>query len=451
MYTTAFLDLPALQSAGGTLQLPGSKSISNRVLLLAALCSGRTTVLDLLDSDDTRVMLEALRALGCSVVHDGNSVVIDGMGGELRVHQGQLFMGNAGTAIRPLTAALAVMGGDFELRGVPRMHERPIGDLVDALRQLGCQIDCLEQEGYPPLRIGRPTLRLDQPIRVRGDVSSQFLTALLMALPLVPDRPLWGTPLNPHKVVQLLVLLLAVQSLAHLAGRLLAARHAVAVSALASGFVSSTATIATLGLAVREQGASPRLMAGGGLLSCVSTQIQLLLVAAAMQPAWLARLWLPALLGALVVAVWGWALVRGAHTGDDGLAVSSPRIEGLGAGGDDRMFSLRGAAAVAALLSGIQLAVHALQRWLGDAGLVAGALVAALADLHSALAAVLAATAPVPGAVGVWAVALALLVHAASKSLTAGFAGGRSYLRWLAPGLWLHTLLVSAGVVWFSF
>ena len=298
-------------------------------------------------------------------------------------------------------------------------------------------------------RLHRWALQWLRPGEVRDGI---VLAALaLMALPLVPDQPLWGTPLNPHKVVQLLVLLLAVQSLAHLAGRLLAARHAVAVSALASGFVSSTATIATLGLAVREQGASPRLMAGGGLLSCVSTQLQLLLVAAAMQPAWLTRLWLPALLGALVVAVWGWALVRGAHTGDDGLAVSSPRIEGLGAGGDDRMFSLRGAAAVAALLSGIQLAVHALQRWLGDAGLVAGALVAALADLHSALAAVLAATAPVPGAVGVWAVALALLVHAASKSLTAGFAGGRSYLRWLAPGLWLHTLLVSVGVVWFSF
>jgi uncharacterized membrane protein (DUF4010 family) len=273
----------------------------------------------------------------------------------------------------------------------------------------------------------------------------------LMALPLVPDQPLWGTPLNPHKVLQLLVLLLGVQSLAHLAGRLLAARHAVAVSALASGFVSSTATIATLGLAVREQGASPRLMAGGGLLSCVSTQAQLLLVAAAMQPVWLERVWPAALAGAVVVAVWGWVLVRGAQADGDGRAVSSPRVEGLGAGGDDRMFSLRGAAAVAGLLSGIQLAVHALQRWLGDAGLVAGALVAALADLHAALAAVFAATQPVPGAVGVWAVALALLVHAASKSVTAGLTGGWTYLLWLAPGLWLHTVLVAAGVVWFSF
>lgn len=295
-------------------------------------------------------------------------------------------------------------------------------------------------------RLHRFALQWLRPGEVRDGI---VLAALaLMALPLVPDRPLWDTPLNPNKVVQLLVLLLGVQSLAHLAARLLVARQAVAVSALASGFVSSTATIATLGLAVREQSASPRLMAGGGLLSCVSTQLQLLLVAAAMQPAWLAPIWWPALLGALWVAVWGWVLVRGAPTADEGLAVSSPRIEGLTARGDDRMFSLRGAAAVAVLLSGVQLAVHALQRWLGDAGLVAGALVAALADLHSALAAVFSATAPGSGSAGVWAVALALLVHAASKSVTAGLTGGMAYLRWLAPGLWLHTVLVAGGVVW---
>jgi 3-phosphoshikimate 1-carboxyvinyltransferase len=188
MLSTAFIDLPPLQSAAGEITLPGSKSISNRVLLLAALCRGRTSIHDLLDSDDTRVMLNALRALGCGVELVGNTVLVDGMGGQPVNRQAKLFMGNAGTAIRPLTAALAVMGGDFELRGVARMHERPIGDLVDALRQLGCRIDYLDNNGYPPLRIGTPQLRLDAPIRVRGDVSSQFLTALLMALPLVADR-----------------------------------------------------------------------------------------------------------------------------------------------------------------------------------------------------------------------------------------------------------------------
>lgn len=185
MFSTAFLDLPPLVSASGTLVLPGSKSISNRVLLLSALSQGTTTLHDLLDSDDTRVMLDALRQLGCGVRQSGSTVEIDGLGGQPGCPQADLFMGNAGTAIRPLTAALAVLGGHYTLHGVARMHERPIGDLVDALRQLGCQVDYLGQDGYPPLRIGQPTLQLDAPIRVRGDVSSQFLTALLMALPLV--------------------------------------------------------------------------------------------------------------------------------------------------------------------------------------------------------------------------------------------------------------------------
>ena len=188
MFATEFLDVPPLSTAGGTLTLPGSKSISNRVLLLSALCDGTTTLHDVLDSDDTRVMLQALRSLGCEVDTADGCVRIGGLGGHLGVRQAELFLGNAGTAMRPLTAALAVLGGAFELRGVPRMHERPIGDLVDALRQLGCEIDYLGNPGYPPLRIGTPHLSLEQPISVRGDVSSQFLTALLMALPLVASR-----------------------------------------------------------------------------------------------------------------------------------------------------------------------------------------------------------------------------------------------------------------------
>jgi 3-phosphoshikimate 1-carboxyvinyltransferase len=189
MFSTAFLDLPPLTSAQGVVTLPGSKSISNRVLLLSALCQGTTVVHDLLDSDDTRVMLQALRQLGCDVVIQGTTVTVTGLGGQLASAQAiDFFMGNAGTAMRPLTAALAVMGGEFTLKGVPRMHERPIGDLVDALRALGCQIDYLGQEGYPPLRVGRPELRIDAPIPVRGDVSSQFLTALLMALPLAAQH-----------------------------------------------------------------------------------------------------------------------------------------------------------------------------------------------------------------------------------------------------------------------
>ena len=184
MFETEFLDVPALRVVSGTVRLPGSKSISNRVLLLAALCEGQTTVRDLLDSDDTRVMLQALRQLGCGVAVDGTTAVIDGLGGRARQPHAELFLGNAGTAMRPLTAALAVLGGDYALSGIPRMHERPIGDLVDALRALGCSVQYLGQDGFPPLHIGQPNLKLDQPIPVRGDVSSQFLTALLMALPL---------------------------------------------------------------------------------------------------------------------------------------------------------------------------------------------------------------------------------------------------------------------------
>jgi 3-phosphoshikimate 1-carboxyvinyltransferase len=190
-----FLDIPPLAAVRGTVRLPGSKSISNRVLLLAGLSAGTTRVHDLLDSDDTRVMLDALSALGCRLRRDGEVLEVTGLGGRLAVKEAKLFLGNAGTAMRPLAAALALLsaaqGGRFELSGIPRMHERPIGDLVDALRPLGCAITCLANEGYPPLRLDGGRLKLDAPIRVRGDVSSQFLTALLLALPLVStDREL---------------------------------------------------------------------------------------------------------------------------------------------------------------------------------------------------------------------------------------------------------------------
>ncbi|MDP1929231.1 MAG: 3-phosphoshikimate 1-carboxyvinyltransferase [Thiobacillus sp.] len=180
-----FLDLPASTAARGTVRLPGSKSISNRVLLLAALAEGTTVVRALLDSDDTRVMLDALRVLGVGVVRvsDSDDYEITGVGGVFPVKQAELFLGNAGTAFRSLTAACALSGGDYVLKGVARMHERPIGDLVDALRLLGARIDYLEQAGFPPLHIHPATLAGDT-TQVRGNVSSQFLTGLMMALPL---------------------------------------------------------------------------------------------------------------------------------------------------------------------------------------------------------------------------------------------------------------------------
>lgn len=183
------LTLPASQHAEGTITLPGSKSISNRTLLLAALSNGTTEIRDLLASDDTSRMLEALQTLGVKLENFAeNAWRVEGCSGNFPNKNAEIFLGNAGTAFRPLTAALALAGGDYTLSGVPRMHERPIGDLVDALKQAGAEIQYLGNSGFPPLKITAPKLDLSKPIKIRGDVSSQFLTALLMALPLTKQK-----------------------------------------------------------------------------------------------------------------------------------------------------------------------------------------------------------------------------------------------------------------------
>lgn len=187
------IDLPPLLSARGTARLPGSKSISNRILLLSALSHGTTEIHDLLHSDDTDVMLNGLRTLGVSIeALGGHSYRVHGCAGGFPVKEAGLFLGNAGTAFRPLTAALALSGGCYRLSGVPRMHERPIGDLVDALRRLGADIRYLGTEGFPPLEIYPASLSSGGRIMVRGDVSSQFLSSLLMALPLLPGATTVG-------------------------------------------------------------------------------------------------------------------------------------------------------------------------------------------------------------------------------------------------------------------
>jgi len=184
------ISIGPFKRAQGSIVLPGSKSISNRALLLAALSSGTTTLKNLLDADDTQVMRNALRQLGLTVTDKENHVcVVEGCGGKFAVQDADLFMGNAGTAIRPLTAALAMQGGNFRLSGVARMHERPIRDLVDGLRQVGAKIEYELQEGYPPIKILASPIQIKDVVKVRGDVSSQFLTALLMALPLVATEP----------------------------------------------------------------------------------------------------------------------------------------------------------------------------------------------------------------------------------------------------------------------
>jgi 3-phosphoshikimate 1-carboxyvinyltransferase len=219
------LDLAPIRRVSGTVRLPGSKSISNRILLLAALAQGTTRIRDLLVSDDTRYMLGALEALGVNGAGEARrraggessgavaarpgsaganggagaanigggdasgalDVSIVGVGHVFPVRRADLFLGNAGTAFRPLTAALALGEGEYKLSGLPRMHERPIKDLVDALRKVGANIDYLGNEGYPPLAIHPPAPPAAggvTRVSIRGDVSSQFLTALLMALPL---------------------------------------------------------------------------------------------------------------------------------------------------------------------------------------------------------------------------------------------------------------------------
>ena len=184
------LSLQAAKLVGGRIQLPGSKSISNRTLLLAALADGKTQIKGLLASDDTDRMLETLEKLGVDIdkKEGSDNIFLIGNKGVFHVKHADLFLGNAGTAFRPLTATLAFSGGHYKLSGVSRMHERPIGDLVDALRQAGANIEYLGVEGFPPLKISPANIDVSKPIKIRGDVSSQFLTALLMALPLTKQE-----------------------------------------------------------------------------------------------------------------------------------------------------------------------------------------------------------------------------------------------------------------------
>ncbi len=179
------LTLAPATHAEGVVPLPGSKSISNRTLLLAALARGTTTLTGLLESDDTRVMLDALRALGIGWQDAGGQrFVIPGAGGPFPVKAADLFLGLSGLSMRTLVAALAFSGGRYRADGVPRMRERPIADLVDALVPLGADLRYELAAGFPPLRIG-PGRPVAAPVRVRGDVSSQFLTGILQALPLL--------------------------------------------------------------------------------------------------------------------------------------------------------------------------------------------------------------------------------------------------------------------------
>lgn len=179
--------LPRIKKVRGEITLPGSKSLSNRILLLAALAQGETRITNLLDSDDVRHMLTALAQLGVNyeLASDRTACKVSGLGGLFHLSQAtELFLGNAGTAVRPLTAALSLSQGQFSITGEPRMYERPIGDLVEALSALGAEIEYTQSPGFPPLTIhGRPLS--GGKVSIKGNISSQYLTALLMVAPLL--------------------------------------------------------------------------------------------------------------------------------------------------------------------------------------------------------------------------------------------------------------------------
>ncbi|MSQ80537.1 MAG: 3-phosphoshikimate 1-carboxyvinyltransferase [Candidatus Methylopumilus sp.] len=178
-------NLKAVQSVSGQVTLPGSKSITNRILLLSAIAEGTTTIKNALSSDDTHHMIEALKKLQVELTQkDNGDIIIQGTRGDFKNKSAEIFLGNAGTAFRPLTAVLSLSKGNYILSGVSRMHERPIKDLVDALLQLNADITYLNQIGYPPLKISPSEIKIEAPIKIRGDISSQFLTALLMCIPL---------------------------------------------------------------------------------------------------------------------------------------------------------------------------------------------------------------------------------------------------------------------------
>ena len=181
------ITLKASKQVRGCIKLPGSKSITNRVLLMAALGSGVTKLIDPLRSEDTDQMINALIKLGVSVKEvndDKNSIEIKGAEQNFPNKNTNLFLGNSGTTFRPLAAVLAMMGGDYYLSGIERMHERPIKDLVDALEQMGSSIQYEKNHGYPPITINNSSIEISEPIQIKGDISSQYLTALLIAGPI---------------------------------------------------------------------------------------------------------------------------------------------------------------------------------------------------------------------------------------------------------------------------
>ena len=263
-----------------------------------------------------------------------------------------------------------------------------------------------------------------------------FLLALiLIGLPLTPNTPLWGSVLNPHIILKLLTIILVVQALAHIAKRLLSSKKALMLSSIASGFVSSTATIAHLGLQVRNGEVDARSNAGAALMSCISTLVLLFIVVGGVSLTWLKLLILPSLIAIAILALCAYWLLHKAEPVEETEPEDSP------------MFSLKEAVIIAVTLTLIQAGVYGLELLLGDAGLIAGTLLASLFEIHAAAAAVVVQGEPTNSSL-LYAMMLGLAAHAVSKSINAAISGGLKFALYFAPVQILHMLVLIAVLWW---
>lgn len=262
-----------------------------------------------------------------------------------------------------------------------------------------------------------------------------LLALLLIALPLTPNKPLWGSVLNPYVILKLLTLILAVQALAHIAKRLLSTKNALLLSSLASGFVSSTATVASLGLEVRNGRADAKANAGAALISCVATLLQLMIIVIGVSISWFKVIVLPSLLAITVLVIFALWLMRNTQPIEANKST------------DSRMFSLKEAAIIAGSLTLIQAGVYGLNLLLGDAGLIAGTLLASLFEIHGALATIVIQGEP-SNAVLSLAFLLGLAAHAVAKSINALISGGGRYALFFAPIQILHILIFIVIFTW---
>lgn len=263
-----------------------------------------------------------------------------------------------------------------------------------------------------------------------------LLALILIGLPLTPDRPLWGEVLNPYVILKLLTLILVVQALAHIAKRFLSTKNALMLSSLASGFVSSTATIAQLGLQVRKGEMDAQPNAGAALMSCVSTLVLLLIVVGGVSWAWLKLLLLPSVVGMVILVACAFLLLRKAKPVQELESADSP------------MFSLKEAVIIAVTLTLIQAGIYALELWLGNAGLLAGTLLASLFEVHAAMAGVVIQGDPSNTHL-IYALLLGLGAHAVAKSVNAALTGGFKFALYFAPVQLIH-MAVLIGLVWWS-